>query len=57
MTLLSNIIDAEPSSYEEVAKKKGKETTNSQIGARRTFEKVQDRGSLYPVTLDGHKEY
>ena len=26
MTLLSDIIDAEPSSYEEVDKKKGKET-------------------------------
>ena len=26
VTLLSDIIDAEPSSYEEVAKKKGKET-------------------------------
>ena len=29
MTLLSDIIDAEPSSYEEVAKKKGKENTSS----------------------------
>ena len=29
VTLLSDIIDAEPSSYEEVAKKKGKESTNS----------------------------
>ena len=28
-TLLSNIIDVEPSSYEEVAKKKGKESTRS----------------------------
>ena len=28
MTLLSDIIDAEPSSYEEVAKKKGKENTS-----------------------------
>ena len=28
--------------------------TSSQMGARRTFEKVQDRGSLYPVTLDGY---
>ena len=26
VTLLSDIIDADPSSYEEVAKKKGKET-------------------------------
>ena len=26
-TLLSDIIDADPSSYEEVAKKKGKEST------------------------------
>ena len=26
VTLLSDIIDAEPSNYEEVAKKKGKET-------------------------------
>ena len=31
MTLLSDIIDAEPSSYEEVAKKKGKEGTSSKI--------------------------
>ena len=29
VTLLSDIIDAEPSSYEEVAKNKGKESTNS----------------------------
>ena len=29
MTLLRDIIDAEPSSYEEVAKKKGKESTRS----------------------------
>ena len=29
VTLLSDIIDADPSSYEEVAKKKGKENTNS----------------------------
>ena len=29
MTLLSDIIDAEPSSYEEVAKKKGEESTSS----------------------------
>ena len=29
MTLLSDIIDVEPSSYEEVAKKKGKESTSS----------------------------
>ena len=29
VTLLSDIIDAEPSSYEEVAKKKGKESTSS----------------------------
>ena len=27
--------------------------TSSQMGARRTFEKVQDRGSWYPVTVDG----
>ena len=29
MTLLSDIIDANPSNYEEVAKKKGKESTTS----------------------------
>ena len=29
VTLLSDIIDAEPSNYEEVAKKKGKESTRS----------------------------
>ena len=29
VTLLSNIIDAEPSNYEEVAKKKEKENTSS----------------------------
>ena len=29
VTLLSNIIDAEPSNYEEVAKKKGNERTKS----------------------------
>ena len=29
VTLFSDIIDAEPSSYEEVAKKKGKENTSS----------------------------
>ena len=28
----------------------------SQMGARRTFEKVQDRGSWYPVILDGYIE-
>ena len=27
------------------------------MGARRTFEKVQDRGYWYPVTLDGYIEY
>ena len=31
--------------------------TSSQMGARRNFEKVQDRGSWYPVTLDGYIEY
>ena len=31
--------------------------TSSQMGARRTFEKVQDRGSQYPLTLDGYTEY
>ena len=31
--------------------------TSSQMGARRTFDKVQDRGSWYPVTLDGYIEY
>ena len=30
-TLLSDIIDAEPSIYDEVAKKKGKENTSSRI--------------------------
>ena len=29
VTLLSDIIDAEPSSYEEIAKKKGKKSTSS----------------------------
>ena len=29
ITLLSDIIDAKPSSYEEVVKKKGKESTSS----------------------------
>ena len=29
VTLLSDIIDAEPSNYEEVAKKKGKESMSS----------------------------
>ena len=37
VTLLSNIIDAEPSSYEEVAKKKGKESTSS----RRMMSRMQ----------------
>ena len=37
VTLLSDIIDAEPSSYEEVAKKKGKESTNS----RRMMSRMQ----------------
>ena len=31
--------------------------TSSQMGVRRTFEKVQDGGSWYPVTLDGYIEY
>ena len=31
VTLLSDIIDEEPSSYEEEAKKKGKESTSSRI--------------------------
>ena len=31
--------------------------TSSQIGAKRTFEKVQDRGSSYPVILVGYIEY
>ena len=39
MTLLSNIIDAKPSSYEEVAKKKGKENTSS----RRMMSRMQYR--------------
>ena len=29
MTLLSDVIDVDPSSYEEVSKKKGKESTSS----------------------------
>ena len=31
--------------------------TSSQMGVRGTFEKVQDRGSWYPVILDGYIEY
>ena len=31
--------------------------TSSHMGARRTFEKVQDRGSWYPMILDGYIEY
>ena len=31
--------------------------TISQMGVTRTFENVQDRGSWYPVTLDGYIEY
>ena len=31
--------------------------TSSQMGVRRIFEKVQDRGSWYTVTLDGYIEY
>ena len=45
VTLLSDIIDAEPSSYEEVAKKKGKESTRS----RRMMSRMQHqdlKGSL-----------
>ena len=37
MTLLSDIIDAEPSSYVEVSKKKGKENTSS----RRMMSRMQ----------------
>ena len=37
VTLLSDIIDAEPSIYEEVAKKKGKECTSS----RRMMSRMQ----------------
>ena len=39
MTLLSDIIDADPSSYEEVAKKKGKENT----GSRRMMSRMEYR--------------
>ena len=39
VTLLSDIIDVEPSSYEEVAKKKGKESTSS----RRMMSRMQYR--------------
>ena len=31
-----------------------KNMTSSQMGARRTFEKIQDIGSWYIVTLDGY---
>ena len=31
--------------------------TDSQMGVGRTFEKVQDRGSWYLMTLDGYIEY
>ena len=31
--------------------------TSSQMGARITFEKVQDRGYLYLVIIDGYIEY
>ena len=31
--------------------------TSSQMGAKRTFQKVQDRESWYPMTLDGYIEY
>ena len=34
-----------------------KRITSSQMGATRNFEKVQNRGSWYPVTLDGYIEY
>ena len=33
-----------------------KKMTSSHMGARRTFEKVHDRGYWYPVTLDGYIE-
>ena len=45
VTVLSDIIDAEPSNYEEVTKKKGKESTSS----RRMIPRMQYRdlkGSL-----------
>ena len=45
VTLLSDIIDVEPSSYEEVAKNKGKESTSSRIMMSRMW--YQDlKGSL-----------
>ena len=39
VTLLSDIIDADPSKYEEVTKKKGKESTSS----RRMMSKMRYR--------------
>ena len=47
MTLLSDIIDAEPSSYEEVAKKKGKEST----GSRRMMSRPEGKSVMSSIWI------
>ena len=52
VTLLSDIIDAEPSSYEEVAKKKGKENTNSRrMMSRMWFRRLEGKFVLYSIWI------
>ena len=52
MTLLSDIIDAEPSSYEEVSKKKGKESTSSRrMMSRMRYRDLREVRSIFHMDL------
>ena len=52
MTLLSDIIDAEPSSYEEVSKKKGKESTSlRRMMFRMQHQRPEGKSIMYSIWI------
>ena len=52
VTLLSDIIDVEPYSYEEVAKKKGKENTSSRrMMARMRYRRPKGKSIVYSIWI------
>ena len=52
VTLLNDIIDAKPSSYEEVAKKKGKESTSSRrMMSRMRCRRPEGKSIVYSICI------
>ena len=52
MTLLSDIINAEPSSYEEISKKKGKDCTSSRrMMSRMRYRDLKENSIVYSIWI------